>query len=159
MSKIDPKDRCIRALSFHSAVALVSLLIQSNTPFIKNIKMASNNAPAWLQANTTEAPIVTPLETEIAVPSPPSKNNNGSAATTSAAEEAELPSIILFMRLANMGVAIAMITISVGTVVVCDVLLIRRIMIDVRPRYCTTRLIIFIFWISFFPTPPPEHRL
>jgi hypothetical protein len=118
MSKIDPEDRCglgIRALSFHPAVALVSLLIQSNTPFINNI-MASNNAPAWLQANTTEAPIVTPLETEIAVPSPPSKNNNGSGATTSsAAEEAELPSIILFMRLANMGVAIAMITISVGS--------------------------------------------
>jgi hypothetical protein len=75
--------------------------------------MASHNTPAWLQENTTEAPVaMAVLETEVPVPAPPPPTN-GSTPTSSAADEAELPSIILFMRLANMGVAIAMITVSV----------------------------------------------
>jgi hypothetical protein len=76
--------------------------------------MASHNTPAWLQENTTEAPVaMAVMETEVPVPAPPPANGGSTPTSSSAADEAELPSIILFMRLANMGVAVAMITVSV----------------------------------------------
>lgn len=73
--------------------------------------MADANTPAWLQENTTEAPAAAPLETEVPVPTSPATATPAQAST--AADEAELPSVILIMRLANMGVAVAMIAISV----------------------------------------------
>lgn len=73
--------------------------------------MADNNTPTWLQPETTTAqqPVMVeatpaPLQTEAA--STPTTGDTGS-------DEADLPSIILTMRLANMGVSVAMVVISV----------------------------------------------
>lgn len=74
--------------------------------------MADANTPAWLQENTTEAPAATPLETEVPVPAVPAATTT--VPTSTMADEAELPSVILIMRLANMGAAVAMIAVSVG---------------------------------------------
>lgn len=77
------------------------------------------NTPAWLRDNATEA--------TSAAPTAPSPNTNGivesvplpptaaAAANTddSNADDPDLPGIILAMRLANMGVATAMVVTSV----------------------------------------------
>lgn len=77
--------------------------------------MADANTPAWLQANTTEAP--PPVAdnglgvTSVAPPAPPALSSNNEAADTD--DDPDLPGVILTMRLANMGVAVAIITVSV----------------------------------------------
>lgn len=85
--------------------------------------MADPNTPSWLQE--ASVPVVPSAPTSsgvIATQSPPPASNNGlhasgasTALETSAAtaEEAELPYMILVMRLANMGAAIVLIACSV----------------------------------------------
>ena len=72
-----------------------------------------SETPSWLQSgNETPAPAP-------AAPAPAPvgslnvETNNNTTSATSAAEEKDLPSIILMMRLLNMGVAGAIIAISV----------------------------------------------
>ena len=68
--------------------------------------MASNDAPSWL---TPEAD-VTPIAVEpVAVA--PTKNMTSSQTEI---DDKELPGIILAMRLANMGVSIALMAVSVS---------------------------------------------
>lgn len=73
------------------------------------------NSPAWLQDNTAEAPA--PAEsggiTTVSPPPPPPPTNSTNASATDGVDDPDLPGVILTMRLANMGVAIAIIVISV----------------------------------------------
>jgi len=73
------------------------------------------NTPAWLQDNTTEAPAPAAPSGPVEVSPPPPPTNNNAAASNIAAEEddPDLPGVILTMRLANMGVAVAIIAVSV----------------------------------------------
>jgi hypothetical protein len=68
---------------------------------------ASNDAPAPAPAPSASAPVGSMnLETSAVA--------GGTNATTSTADEKDLPSVILMMRLMNMGVAGALIAISVS---------------------------------------------
>jgi hypothetical protein len=71
--------------------------------------MASNDTPEWLESSGNDAPTA-----------PPPTTSTTSAATTTTSnaavvpeEDKELPGIILVMRLANMGVSIALMACSV----------------------------------------------
>lgn len=81
--------------------------------------MADANTPAWMQDNTVEVPAPEPSSGPVVMSPPPpptlSNNSNGGAASSSASggNDADLPGIILTMRLANMGVAVALIVVSV----------------------------------------------
>lgn len=82
------------------------------------------NTPAWLQDSTTEAsatPVVVDNGGVISVPPPAppaaAAPSNAAAAADSDEDTADLPGIILTMRLANMGVACAMIAVSVRSFV------------------------------------------
>ena len=79
--------------------------------------MADANTPAWMQDNTVEVPAPEPSSGPIVVspPPPPTLSNGGGAASSSESggNDADLPGIILTMRLANMGVAVALIVVSV----------------------------------------------
>lgn len=70
--------------------------------------MATNDAPSWLTPEETSAP---PPEVPVAVaPSQMASMTNAQ----SEIDERELPGIILAMRLANMGVSIALMAVSVS---------------------------------------------
>jgi hypothetical protein len=78
------------------------------------------DTPAWLQANTTEAttsaaPVADPGGiTSIPPPAPPTPAQlQAAAAAADDDDDPDLPGIILVMRLANMGVAVAIIVVSV----------------------------------------------
>jgi hypothetical protein len=78
------------------------------------------NTPAWLQSNTTEAPAPAPVDNggiiSVPPPAPPQQTNSSNSDNTTAAAEnddPDLPGVILTMRLANMGVATAIIVVSV----------------------------------------------
>jgi hypothetical protein len=77
------------------------------------------NTPAWLQANTTEAPAPAVIDnggiTSIPPPAPPTAAQQQASAAAIADDEddPDLPGVILTMRLANIGVAVAIIVISV----------------------------------------------
>lgn len=88
--------------------------------------MADANTPDWLQESNAPAPTPIPvapggITDSIAPPAPPQqqqKVSNATAGTNASAaasveDDADLPSIILTMRLANMGVSIALIATSV----------------------------------------------
>ena len=80
--------------------------------------MADADTPAWLQSNTTEAPAPAPLApgattTVAPPPPPPPTTNNAAAAAADDENDPDLPGVILTMRLANIGCAIAIIVISV----------------------------------------------
>ena len=78
------------------------------------------DTPAWLQANTTEATTNTAAApvadqggiTSIPPPAPPTPAQL-QAATADIDDDPDLPGIILVMRLANIGVAVAIIVVSV----------------------------------------------
>jgi hypothetical protein len=86
------------------------------------------NTPAWLQANTTEAvsssspsvPVAgtvteTGTITSIPVPAPPTPAQlSAAAAAAENDDDPDLPGVILMMRLANIGVAGALMAISVS---------------------------------------------
>ena len=81
--------------------------------------MGDANTPAWLQEAEPEP---TPTGPQVVAPPPPpapaaaSGGNSTRGAMTDAeitADDADLPGVILTMRLANMGVSAAMIAISV----------------------------------------------
>lgn len=85
----------------------------------------ASDAPSWLQAGN-DAPAPSPA----AAPAPGAVQLDGvepAAAAGNSNDEKDLPSIILYMRLANMGVAVGLITVSVS---------------------------VFRFCIFFLPTPP-----
>lgn len=71
------------------------------------------NTPAWLQPNIeAPAPVVDDGGiTSVAPPPPPAPDTTTSAAAE--ADDDDLPGVILTMRLANMGAAVALMTISV----------------------------------------------
>lgn len=78
------------------------------------------NTPAWLQANTAEAttsaaPVVDNGGiTSVPPPAPPTPAQlQAAAAAADDEDDPDLPGIILTMRLANMGVAVAIIAVSV----------------------------------------------
>ena len=80
------------------------------------------NTPAWLQPNTTEAttaaaPAVADNNggiTSVPPPAPPTPAQlQAAAAALEDDEDPDLPGVILTMRLANMGVAVAIIVVSV----------------------------------------------
>ena len=76
------------------------------------------SAPSWLTPSN-DAPAPSPAA-NLEVDSAPhtnlssNMNNGGSTSPSSDADEKDLPGIILTMRLANMGVAAATITVSVS---------------------------------------------
>lgn len=74
----------------------------------------SSDTPSWLAAGSqTSAPAPSPLE--VTTPAPKSSGTQLSgAATTSADEDKDLPSIILMMRLTNMGMAAAIVATAVS---------------------------------------------
>ena len=79
------------------------------------------DTPAWLQANTTEATTNTAAApvadqggiTSIPPPAPPTPAQLQAAAADNDDDDPDLPGIILVMRLANIGVAVAIIVVSV----------------------------------------------
>ncbi len=79
------------------------------------------NTPAWLQPNTTEAtsaaaPAVMDNGgiTSVPPPAPPTPAQlQVAAAALEDDDDQDLPGVILAMRLANMGVAVAIIVVSV----------------------------------------------
>ena len=73
--------------------------------------MADSNTPTWLQETPADPVAPSPLQTE---PAPLPTNTVASPTTAdSGGDEADLPAVILTMRLANMGVSVAMIVVSV----------------------------------------------
>jgi hypothetical protein len=77
------------------------------------------NTPAWLQqeSHTVPAPAVAaPGITSVPPPAPPAAGAPPMAAAAEEDDDPDLPGIILTMRLANMGVAAALIVISVRVV-------------------------------------------
>ena len=81
--------------------------------------MADANIPAWMQDNTMEAAAPQPSSgPQIVSPPPPPAVTASAASATSASDESDpdLPGVILTMRLVNMGVAVALIAVSVCTV-------------------------------------------
>mmetsp|Transcript_17713 Transcript_17713/g.50192 ORF Transcript_17713/g.50192 Transcript_17713/m.50192 type:complete len:103 (+) Transcript_17713:265-573(+) len=81
----------------------------------------ASDAPAWLendQAPPATATTSMPSTMEIAAAdnggnNGSNNNNSARAATTSTMDEQNLPQVILMMRLANMGLAASIMTISV----------------------------------------------
>lgn len=71
-----------------------------------------SDAPSWLQEGTAAAPAATPspaaFEMSTETPAPPAANKS-----VLEANENDLPHMILVMRLANLGVAAAVMTCSV----------------------------------------------
>jgi hypothetical protein len=84
--------------------------------------MADPNTPSWLSEAQTISLDAEPTRTSgvistQSVPTTNNNNNNSTAATSTYEEDdAKLPGVILVMRLANMGVAGAMIAASVSNV-------------------------------------------
>jgi hypothetical protein len=71
------------------------------------------DTPSWLDSNNN-GPTAAPMEpTNTTTLDSPNKNS-ASEPTSITADDKDLPSIILYMRLANMGAAVALITISVS---------------------------------------------
>jgi hypothetical protein len=96
------------------------------------------NTPAWLQANTTEAvsssSLAVPVAgtvaesggtiTSIPVPAPPTPAQlSAAAAAAENDDDPDLPGVILMMRLANIGVAGALMAVSVRVRSFCFLLL------------------------------------
>ena len=80
--------------------------------------MADANIPAWMQDNTMEAPAPQPSSgPQIVSPPPPPVAASATSAAPNSDEnnDPDLPGVILTMRLANMGVAVALIAVSVGS--------------------------------------------
>lgn len=86
--------------------------------------MDDPNQPSWLsESGTKSAPAAAAPAADIAsstvhVDSLAAPAAGESATAMNAADEAELPGVILTMRLANMGVAIALVIISVRSVII-----------------------------------------
>jgi hypothetical protein len=103
------------------AVVVLLLSFQYYTTFTVNCTMAE--APSWL---TPEAGTSGAGSTSLSQGMTLDNNNSNAAASSGAAPSAgfsstpdddkELPGVILTMRLANMGVAVAVMTISVSLV-------------------------------------------
>jgi len=74
------------------------------------ITMDDPNSPSWLGESTNSAPAEATPEP---VAAPAATNNSATATSTTDPDEADLPGIILIMRLANMGCAAALIACSV----------------------------------------------
>jgi len=69
-----------------------------------------SDTPSWL-SSPTAAPAPAPVPSPLEISSPTSPSN---AAASSVSDDKDLPSIILFMRLLNMGVAAGSITVAVS---------------------------------------------
>jgi hypothetical protein len=84
--------------------------------------MTDANTPTWLQENAAEAPSTQQESnnglTSVAPPPPPAAAASGTTNQASGGDEEDpdLPGVILTMRLANMGAAIALVVVSVCTV-------------------------------------------
>lgn len=80
--------------------------------------MADQNTPTWLQETPAQPEPTGP--TVIAPPPPPAPAPAGSAAAAETshaditADDADLPGVILTMRLANMGASVALIVVAVS---------------------------------------------
>jgi hypothetical protein len=79
------------------------------------------DAPSWLSdTNTTQAPAVESFAVQAPTPEPVSAPTpavaQGDALAPEDPDAKELPSVILIMRLANMGVASALIAVSVRAI-------------------------------------------
>lgn len=70
------------------------------------------DAPSWL-SNENEAPTPAPAAESFEINTGTGDNNAATRSTTSAQDDADLPGIILMMRLANMGVSAALMACSV----------------------------------------------
>ena len=82
--------------------------------------MADPNTPAWLQ-ESEPASAPAPGPQAVALPPPPAPSNNNNSSTRGPMTEAEitaddpdLPGVILTMRLANMGAAVALMVVAVS---------------------------------------------
>lgn len=72
-----------------------------------------SETPSWLEANNENPPAV-PAEPANTSTLETTSTNAASDPMSSTKDEKDLPTIILYMRLANMGAAVALITISVS---------------------------------------------
>jgi hypothetical protein len=72
--------------------------------------MADPNAPSWLSENAGDVPVRQDAIQAVPEAAAPA---GGGGEIASAADEKDLPHVILMMRLANMGAAVALITCSV----------------------------------------------
>ena len=95
--------------------------------------MDDPNQPSWLSESGTQpasAPAAPAADSAAPVDSlaAPAGGSTTAASNTSAADEAELPGVILTMRLANMGVSIAIVVISVRSIEKyhCDLVIMLR---------------------------------
>jgi hypothetical protein len=79
--------------------------------------MGDPNTPNWLTESVpeTEAP-----PTSVAPPPPPAPGAASASSTDLAADDADLPGVILTMRLANMGIAVALVVVAVRAWLLCD---------------------------------------
>lgn len=73
-----------------------------------------SEAPSWLKPGN-EAPAAAPSSLEVSAPAAAASGLDTTAAVVSAEDDKDLPSIILMMRLTNMGLAVALIAISVSS--------------------------------------------
>lgn len=71
--------------------------------------MATNDSPSWLTPTETPAPAP-----EVVAPAAPSVKSSMNNNAQQDIDDKELPGIILAMRLANMGVSIALMACSVS---------------------------------------------
>ena len=70
-----------------------------------------SSSPAWLEADPP-ASNPEPMTTTTTLDTPANDNNSGGVDD----DEKDLPTIILYMRLANMGAAVALVAISVSNI-------------------------------------------
>ena len=76
------------------------------------------STPSWLGGSKKEADAAAPAAAEAEAAAAPAAASSGGqigGLSISKADESDLPKMILFMRIANMGLAIAMITVSVSS--------------------------------------------
>ena len=71
-----------------------------------------SSSPAWLEADPP-ASNPEPMTTTTTLDTPPANDNNSGGLDD---DEKDLPTIILYMRLANMGAAVALVAISVSNI-------------------------------------------
>lgn len=98
--------------------------------------MASSETPSWLKTDNDNAvdnyEMTEPASTPASAPEPNTTATTTTTTTPSGgddAEDQELPGVILTMRLANMGVAILIVVISVR--IDCNIVLIVLLCFDI----------------------------
>lgn len=75
-----------------------------------------SSTPSWLEQGADTSPVQDVSLDEPTVNTPPPAE----VSSFSNADEKDLPTIILYMRLANMGAAVALVTISVRQMIITE---------------------------------------